>query len=77
MLRAICRVCSGICGKAEVQLTIHGAYAGLKVLDFGQGIAAPYCAMLLAMHGAEVVNPCSIQLIRLSAAQHVRMHHDL
>src|ERR1700723_4471858 len=55
MLRAICRMCSGICGKAEVQLTIHGAYAGLKVLDFGQGIAAPYCAMLLAMHGAEVV----------------------
>lgn len=35
-------------------MTIDGAYSGLKVLDFGQGIAAPYCAMLLAMHGAEV-----------------------
>ncbi|HEY1795541.1 MAG TPA: CoA transferase [Stellaceae bacterium] len=35
-------------------MTIDGAYTGLKVLDFGQGIAAPYCAMLLAMHGAEV-----------------------
>ena len=34
---------------------IEGAYAGLRVLDIGQGIAAPYCAMLLAMHGAEVV----------------------
>lgn len=34
---------------------IDGAYAGLRVLDLGQGIAAPYCAMLLAMHGAEVV----------------------
>jgi len=34
---------------------IEGAYTGLKVLDLGQGIAAPYCAMLLAMHGAEVV----------------------
>jgi crotonobetainyl-CoA:carnitine CoA-transferase CaiB-like acyl-CoA transferase len=34
---------------------IEGAYTGLKVLDIGQGIAAPYCAMLLAMHGAEVV----------------------
>lgn len=34
---------------------IEGAYSGLKVLDLGQGIAAPYCAMLLAMHGAEVV----------------------
>jgi crotonobetainyl-CoA:carnitine CoA-transferase CaiB-like acyl-CoA transferase len=36
-------------------MTIEGAYTGLKVLDLGQGIAAPYCAMLLAMHGAEVV----------------------
>ncbi|HTZ37790.1 MAG TPA: CoA transferase [Stellaceae bacterium] len=34
---------------------IEGAYSGLRVLDLGQGIAAPYCAMLLAMHGAEVV----------------------
>jgi crotonobetainyl-CoA:carnitine CoA-transferase CaiB-like acyl-CoA transferase len=33
----------------------QGAYAGLRVLDLGQGVAAPYCAMLLAMHGAEVV----------------------
>jgi crotonobetainyl-CoA:carnitine CoA-transferase CaiB-like acyl-CoA transferase len=33
----------------------EGAYSGLKVLDFGQGIAAPYCGMLLAMHGAEVI----------------------
>jgi crotonobetainyl-CoA:carnitine CoA-transferase CaiB-like acyl-CoA transferase len=36
-------------------MTIEGAYAGLKVLDLGQGIAAPYCAMLLAMHGAEII----------------------
>lgn len=36
-------------------MTVDGAYAGLRVLDLGQGIAAPYCAMLLAMHGAEVV----------------------
>jgi crotonobetainyl-CoA:carnitine CoA-transferase CaiB-like acyl-CoA transferase len=33
---------------------IDGAYTGLRVLDFGQGIAAPYCAMLMAMYGAEV-----------------------
>ena len=33
----------------------EGAYCGLRVLDLGQGVAAPYCAMLLAMHGAEVV----------------------
>ena len=32
-----------------------GAYAGLRVLDLGQGVAAPYCAMLLAMHRAEVI----------------------
>lgn len=36
-------------------MNLEGAYAGLKVLDLGQGIAAPYCAMLLAMHGADVV----------------------
>jgi crotonobetainyl-CoA:carnitine CoA-transferase CaiB-like acyl-CoA transferase len=36
-------------------MTIDGAYAGLRVLDLGQGIAAPYCAMLMAMHGAEVI----------------------
>jgi crotonobetainyl-CoA:carnitine CoA-transferase CaiB-like acyl-CoA transferase len=34
---------------------IEGAYSGLRVLDLGQGVAAPYCAMLLAMHGAAVV----------------------
>src|ERR1700722_4184876 len=36
-------------------MTIEGAYSGLRVLDLGQGIAAPYCAMLMAMHGAEVI----------------------
>ena len=36
-------------------MNTHGAYAGLRVLDLGQGVAAPYCAMLLAMHGAEVI----------------------
>jgi crotonobetainyl-CoA:carnitine CoA-transferase CaiB-like acyl-CoA transferase len=34
---------------------IEGAYAGLRVLDLGQGVAAPYDAMLLTMHGAEAV----------------------
>ena len=36
-------------------MDIEHAYAGLQVLDLGQGVAAPYCAMLLAMHGAEIV----------------------
>jgi crotonobetainyl-CoA:carnitine CoA-transferase CaiB-like acyl-CoA transferase len=36
-------------------MPIEGAYSGLRVLDLGQGVAAPYCAMLLAMHGAEVI----------------------
>jgi crotonobetainyl-CoA:carnitine CoA-transferase CaiB-like acyl-CoA transferase len=36
-------------------MSAEGAYAGLRVLDLGQGVAAPYCAMLLAMHGAEVI----------------------
>ena len=29
-------------------------YAGLKVLDLSQGIAGPYCGMLLAQYGAQV-----------------------
>ncbi len=36
-------------------MNVEGAYSGLRVLDLGQGVAAPYCAMLLAMHGAEIV----------------------
>ena len=30
-------------------------YAGLKVLDLSQGIAGPYCGMLLAQYGADVL----------------------
>ncbi len=36
-------------------MSVDGAYSGLRVLDLGQGVAAPYCAMLLAMHGAEII----------------------
>ena len=30
-------------------------FRGLKVLDLGQGVASPYCGMLLALYGADVV----------------------
>ncbi len=35
--------------------THEAPYRGVRVLDFGQGIASPYCAMLLGVYGAEVI----------------------
>jgi crotonobetainyl-CoA:carnitine CoA-transferase CaiB-like acyl-CoA transferase len=34
---------------------VSGAYAGLKVVDFGHVIAGPFCTRLLADHGADVI----------------------
>ncbi len=35
--------------------THEAPYRGLRVLDFGQGIASPYSAMLLGVYGADVI----------------------
>src|ERR1700754_1059815 len=35
--------------------THEAPYRGLRVLDFGQGIASPYWAMLLGVYGADVI----------------------
>src|SRR5215213_5109492 len=35
--------------------THEAPYRGVRVLDFGQGIASPYCAMLLGVYGADVI----------------------
>jgi crotonobetainyl-CoA:carnitine CoA-transferase CaiB-like acyl-CoA transferase len=35
--------------------THEAPYRSLRVLDFGQGIASPYAAMLLGVYGAEVI----------------------
>ena len=32
-----------------------GALAGLRVIDFGQGVSAPHCARLFADYGADVI----------------------
>src|ERR1700676_1375075 len=39
----------------KISPTLDAPYRGLRVLDFGQGIASPYCAMLLAVYGADVI----------------------
>jgi len=36
-------------------MSYDAPFAGLKVVDLSQGIAGPYCAMLLAQHGASVI----------------------
>ena len=35
--------------------THEAPYRGLRVLDFGKGVASPYCAMLLGVYGADVI----------------------
>lgn len=41
--------------KERLLPTHEAPYRGLRVLDFGQGIASPYCAMLLGVYGADVI----------------------
>ena len=41
--------------KRKMSPTHEAPYRGLRVLDFGQGIASPYCAMLLGVYGADVI----------------------
>ena len=42
-------------GERKIEPAHEAPYRGLRVLDFGQGIASPYCAMLLGVHGADVI----------------------
>src|ERR1700754_1706073 len=42
-------------GKSPLQPTHDAPYRGLRVLDFGQGVASPYCGALLASYGADVI----------------------
>jgi crotonobetainyl-CoA:carnitine CoA-transferase CaiB-like acyl-CoA transferase len=36
-------------------MSFEKPYEGLKVVDLSQGVAGPYCAMLLGRHGADVI----------------------
>src|SRR6201991_1142788 len=41
--------------ESRLSPTHEAPYRGLRVLDFGQGIASPSCAMLLGVYGADVI----------------------
>ncbi len=52
------------------------ALAGLRVIDFGQGVSAPHCARLFADYGADVikVEPPEGDLVRqIGPARHAGM----
>ncbi|NNL72214.1 MAG: hypothetical protein HKP29_02510, partial [Silicimonas sp.] len=34
-------------------MSFEKPYEGLRVVDLSQGVAGPYCAMLLGRHGAD------------------------
>ena len=42
-------------GSGEPSMSYEAPFAGLKVIDLSQGVAGPYCGMLLAQHGANVI----------------------
>ena len=42
-------------------MSFERPYEGLKVVDLSQGVAGPYCAMLLARHGADVIKVEAIE----------------
>lgn len=42
-------------GPVTAGASYDAPYKGLRVLDLGQGVASPYCAMLMALNGADVV----------------------
>jgi len=39
----------------EAHMSFEKPYEGIRVVDMSQGVAGPYCAYLLARHGAEVI----------------------
>lgn len=41
-------------------MSYDAPFAGLKVVDLSQGIAGPYCSMLLAQYGADVIKVESV-----------------
>src|SRR5947208_16728866 len=50
MVRGVSRL-----GVTKGRRGMAGVLDGIRVLDFGRYIAGPYCAALMAEHGAEVI----------------------
>jgi crotonobetainyl-CoA:carnitine CoA-transferase CaiB-like acyl-CoA transferase len=58
---------------AEADTTTEGALAGIRVLELANFMAGPFCGMLLADTGAEVIRLTGCSLLSCQSCSSRRM----